>query len=301
MRYKEDAEGNTNVEFDEPGNYTRIIRYHSPEYIVKMIKHIHDKYQVDFISFLDENLMTMNTSSGGTWLKEICRLLKENGLAPEPQYDTNGELTGWKGIHWSGTSHASLCNPEILKTMREAGCSHLVYGYESFAPHVMKTVGKGATVKNNYRSFFWTLESGIRPIPNIIIGFPNEDFDSIRDNMKAWDELGIMVKPHFATPYPGSEWFSVYRESIEQQYGGDLEAFILDLGDASQISAVICHNFNTVELVGLREMMLTRNIRLIDNYEKIWRKNHNIPQEQSSTLVTQKTNTGVLLDQPVQG
>ena len=299
MRYKEDPKGNSNVEFDEPGNYTRIIRYHSPEYIVKMIKHIYDKYQIDFVSFLDENLMTMNTSSGGTWLKDICRLMKENGLAPEPQHDDKGELTGWTGVHWSGTSHASLCNPEILKTMREAGCSHLVYGYESFAPHVMKTVGKGATVKNNYRSFFWTLESGIRPIPNIIIGFPNEDFDSIRDNMLAWDELGIMVKPHFATPYPGSEWFTVYRKSIEEQYGGDLEAFILDLGDASQISAIISHNFNSVELVGLREMMLTRNTRLISNYEQVWRKNHNIPNGQPSTLFTQHTKPEALLDQPV--
>lgn len=301
MRYKEDAEGNSSVEFDEPGNYTRIIRYHSPEYIVKMVKHIYDKYQVDFVGFLDENLMTMNQSSGGTWLKDICRLWKEYDLVPKPQTDEHGELTGWDGVHWSGTSHASLSNPEILKIMRKAGCSHLVYGYESFAPHVMRTIGKGATPKNNFRSFFWTLEADIRPIPNLIIGFPNEDFDSLRDNMKAWDELGIVVKPHFATPYPGSEWFSVYRQSIEEQYGGDLEAFLLDLGDASQISAVISHNFNAVDLVGLREMMLTRNTRLIDRYEQIWRQHHSIPDGQPSTLFAQKTQAKGLIQQPVQG
>ncbi len=289
MRYGEDNAGETTVEFDEPGNYTRIIRYHSPEYIVKMVKHLYDKYQVDFIGFLDENLMTMNQSSGGTWLKEICRLWKEADLAPKPKYNDKGHLTGWSGIYWGGTSHASLCNPEILKIMREAGCSHLVYGYESFAPHVMKTVGKGATPKNNYRSFFWTLEAGIRPIPNLIMGFPVEDFQSIRDNIKAWEELGIVVKPHFATPYPGSEWFSTYRESIEQQYGGNLEDFILDLGDATKITAVISHNFNMVELVGLRQMMLDRNFRSLDAYERIWRKNHDIAPGEPSTLIKQKS------------
>ncbi|MBX3228114.1 MAG: cobalamin-dependent protein [Labilithrix sp.] len=284
MRYVEEEDGTTNVEFDRPGAYTRSIRYHSPEYVVRLAKHAHDKYGVNFITFLDENLMTMDQYSGRVWMKEICRLWKENGL--QPDYLAEGRPLGetWKGVHWSGTSHATLCNPGILKEMRDAGCSHLVYGYESFAPHVMKTIGKGATPKTNIRSFFWTLEAGIRPIPNQIIGFPAEDFESIRLNMEAWKTLGIMVKPFFATPYPGSEWFTVNRASIEQQYGGDLEAFILDLGDATRISAVISVNFNAVELLGLREMMIQWDYRRIDEYEQIWRKNHAIPEGAPSTL-----------------
>ena len=92
-------------------------------------------------------------------------------------------------------------------------------------------------------------------------------------NLEAWKELGIVVKPHFATPYPGSEWFTIYRKKLEEQYGGDLEAFILDLGDASKITGVISKNFSAVELVGLRDMMLNSDHRHIDEYEKIWLKN----------------------------
>ena len=284
MRYEDDGHGGIEIAFDKPGTYTRTIRYHSPEYIVRMVKHVRDKYGVDFIGFLDENLMTMDQSSGRKWLGEICRLWHEYGLAPKYRRDAKGEIVDWTGVHWAGTSHATLCTREILKTMRQAGCSHLVYGYESFAPHVMKTIGKGATPETNVRSFFWTLEAGIRPVPNQIIGFPNEDFDSIRLNMAAWKKLGIVVKPHFATPYPGSEWFAVYRQSILEQYGGDLEAFILDLGDASKISAVISHNFTAVELIGLRDLMLNFDTRKIDEYEKIWRANHRIPDGRPSTL-----------------
>jgi anaerobic magnesium-protoporphyrin IX monomethyl ester cyclase len=284
MRYETDEDGVVQINFDQPGAYSRTSRYHSPEYIVGMVKHCYDKYGINFIGFLDENLMTMDQASGRTWLSEICRLWHENGLAPEYEYDENGDMKSWTGVHWSGTSHATLCNPEILKTMRAAGCSHLVYGYESFAPHVMKLIGKGASPKTNVRSFYWTLEAGIRPIPNQIIGFPNEDFEAIHMNMDAWEELGIVVKPHFATPYPGSEWFTVNREEIAAQYGGDLEAFIEDLGDASKISAIICKNFNAVELLGLREMMLIGDRRQIDLYEQIWRRNHNIPDGAPSTL-----------------
>jgi anaerobic magnesium-protoporphyrin IX monomethyl ester cyclase len=250
-----------------------------------MVKHVHDKYKVDFIAFFDENLMTMDQYSGRTWMKGICNLWHEYGLAPSYIRDAEGTVTGWTGVHWSGTSHATLCTQEILKIMAAAGCSHLVYGYESFSPHVMKTIGKGATPATNIRSFFWTLDAGIRPIPNQIIGFPNEDFASLRDNMNAWKTLGLIVKPHFATPYPGSEWFTVYRQRILDQYDGDLEAFILDLGDASKISAVISKNFNAVELIALRELMIRFDDKRIDEYEKIWRQNHGIRDGEPSTLI----------------
>jgi radical SAM superfamily enzyme YgiQ (UPF0313 family) len=170
--------------------------------------------------------------------------------------------------------------------MRKAGCSHLVYGYESFSPHVMKTIGKGATPEHNIRSFFWTLDAGIRPIPNQIIGFPNEDFESTYQNMDAWKRLGIVVKPFFATPYPGSEWFTVYRDWILQQYDGELEKFLLDLGDATRITAVISHNFNAVELLGLRELMVNFDYKRIRQYEQYWRKAHNLPDSAPSTVFT---------------
>jgi anaerobic magnesium-protoporphyrin IX monomethyl ester cyclase len=285
MRYVTDKNDSTNVEFDVPGTYTRTIRYHSPEYIVRLAKHIYDKYNIDFIGFLDENLMTMDKFSGRTWMKEICRLWHEYDLAPRLD-DTPGAPEGaWRGIHWSGTSHATLVTKDILKVMRDAGCSHLVYGYESFSPHVMKTIGKGATPETNMRSFFWTLEAGIRPIPNQIIGFPNEDFQSIRENMDAWKRLGIVVKPFFATPYPGSEWFAVYRKQIEAQYHNSLEEYLLDLGDATRISGVISHNFNAVELLGLRELMINLDYKRVDEYEALWRRHHNVPDGHPSTLV----------------
>lgn len=283
MRYVTDESGETNVAFDEPGAHTRSIRYHNARYVVDLIKFAHRKYGIDFIVFLDENLMTMDQYSKRTWMKEICNLLISEELAPTCVRDGVPHDENCRGIHWSGTSHATLCNPEILKLMRRAGCSHLVYGYESFSPHVMKTVGKGATPENNIRSFFWTLEAGIRPIPNQIIGFPNEDFQAIYQNMDAWKRLGIVVKPFFATPYPGSEWFTVYRDWILRQYDGDLERYVLDLGDATRITAVISHNFNAVELLGLRELMVSFDYRRIREYEVYWRRAHAIAEGAPST------------------
>jgi radical SAM superfamily enzyme YgiQ (UPF0313 family) len=170
-----------------------------------------------------------------------------------------------------------LAYPEVLQAMKRSGCTYLDYGLESFSDRVLKTVGKGATVKTNERCLKITMDAGIRPIPNQIIGFPDEFFDSLYDNMAFWERIGIMVKPFFATPYPGSEWYYTYKDKILEQYDGDLEAFILDLGDATKITAVICHNFNDVELLGLRELMLQHDVKRIKAYEKKWRKLHGEP------------------------
>ena len=110
----------------------------------------------------------------------------------------------------------------------------------------------------------------IIPVPNIIIGFPEDDFDTIRTTIKYMKKLGIHAKPHFATAYPGSEWYYSYKESIIEQYNGDLEAFVLDLGDASKITATLCHKFSAMELLGLQEIVLKKDLRLLDLAEKHW-------------------------------
>jgi len=274
MEYVEGPEG-PDVTF----GLKRDIRWHSPRYIVNLVKHARERFGVDFIAFLDENLMTMNVSTHGTWLPEICDLWIKDGLQPRCiREGIPHDPATCDGVHWGGTSHATLAKPEVLRRMREAGCTYLDYGLESFSNRILKTVGKGATASSNERGVKITMDAGIRPIPNQIIGFPDEFFDSILDSVHAWERTGIVAKPFFATPYPGSEWFYVYKDRILEQYDGDLEAFLLDLGDATKITAVISANFNPVELLGLRELMVARDVKRIQEYEKVWRRHHGEPR-----------------------
>ena len=107
------------------------------------------------------------------FFQEICEKWIAAGLQPSTRRPDGVEAPPGEepGVYWSGTSHASLHTPEILKLMYEAGCTHLVYGLESFDRTILKNLGKGTTVKNNIDSVGECLKSGIIPIPNIIIGF----------------------------------------------------------------------------------------------------------------------------------
>lgn len=261
MIIEPDKNGENDVRF----TYGRNIRWHSPEYIVNMVKHLVQNYQIDFASFIDENMMTMNSASQNTWLPELCELWIKEGLQPECRkrgvpHDENCR----SGVHWSGTSHATLAKKDILDQMYKAGCSHLVYGIESFDPSILKNLGKGTTQKSNLLAVQTCLDSGINPIPNIILGFPEENFDSIRTTMEGMVQLGIRAKPHFATPYPGSEWYYTYKSSIISQYGGNLEKFIMDLGDASSPTVSISKHFSAMELLGLQIIMANRDFRLLE-------------------------------------
>ena len=240
--------------------YGRNIRYHSPSYIGAMVQELKRKYAVDFCTFLDENLMTMDAASRYQWMPAVCDEWIRRGFAPDAE--------GKGGIHWAGTSHASLYRPSTLHRMRESGCSHLVYGLESFDPGILKRLGKGTTRENNIRAVRETLDAGIAPIPNIILGFPEETFASIRNTITGLQELGIHAKPHFATAYPGSEWYYSYKDSIIEQYAGSLEDYISDLGDATKITATISENFTGMELLGLQEIIAKRDLRLLDLAEK---------------------------------
>ena len=266
MLIEENDQGDKDVVF----TYGRNIRYHSADYIVNMVKHLHDKYDIDFAAFIDENLMTMDVASKGKWLIELCDKWIEAGLQPTCRQKGIQHDEHCKGVHWNGTSHAGLHRPSILKKMHEAGCSHLVYGLESFDPKILRNLGKGSNARKNKESVAVCMASGIKPIPNIIIGFPEESFESIQNTIDALNELGITAKPHFATPYPGSEWYYNYKESILEQYNGDLEAYIMDLGDASKITAVISHEFSAMQLLGLQQIVYYKDKRLLEQAEKHW-------------------------------
>jgi len=249
----------------------RRVRHHNPQYVVDMVKDAKERFDIDFISFLDENFAALARKT--KWFDEFEELWMKAGLQPrciKEKIPHDPETCN--GVHWGAMAHAAVVNLEILKRFKRLGCSYLDYGLESFSDDILKTICKGAKVKDNENAVLTTLKAGIRPIPNQIIGFPDESFSSILANIDAWQRLGIQSFPFFATPYPGCDWYFQFKDRILEQYKGNLEDFLLDLGDATKITAVISNNFTAVELIGLRELMVNRDIKRIEEHEKSVKK-----------------------------
>ena len=48
--------------------HDRVNRWHSARYVVDLVKHAQKKHGVDFVLFMDENLIAMDTASRHKWL-----------------------------------------------------------------------------------------------------------------------------------------------------------------------------------------------------------------------------------------
>lgn len=258
-----------------------VYHYHSTDYIIREIRHaekllwnVEPRGPIDYVAFLDENYITSSDVAGSNRIFEVRDAWIQAGFRPQCIRDgVPHNPENCHGKHVTATSHAGRIRPELLIAMKEMGMAVLDYGIESFSAVNMKETQKGSTPILNIRALRMTNHFGIRPCPNQILGFPTESFTTIRENVAAWKEIGVIVYPFMLTSFPGTYYFTENRKRIAEQYGEDLELFIMDLGDCTKPTATIC-DFTVEELTKLREWMVKGEREAIDKYENVWRKKH---------------------------
>jgi radical SAM superfamily enzyme YgiQ (UPF0313 family) len=108
-----------------------------------------------------------------------------------------------------------MVTKELLLKMKEAGCVSMWYGVESGTQTVLDEMRKGITVEQTIRAFNWTKEVGLKPDPNVVLGFPGETKETAWKTIKLVEKLtpdymGIYT---IATPYPGTPLYDLVKEN----------------------------------------------------------------------------------------
>jgi len=102
----------------------------------------------------------------------------------------------------------------LLRTMKEAGCFAVWFGVESGAQPVLDAMRKGITPAQTIKAFKMAKEAGLMTVAGVVLGFPGETKETIRETVKFIERL----KPgdvgyYIATPYPGTPLYEqVVRE-----------------------------------------------------------------------------------------
>jgi anaerobic magnesium-protoporphyrin IX monomethyl ester cyclase len=247
-----------------------IVRHHSAEYFANYVEHLRKDftkipwdeegngvgYPVDFIATVDENLVAHDAQTRFTWLNDVKdELWKRDLIADCIKNGVPHDPKTCDGPHYGGTSHAGLINEKTLKTLKDIGVTYLDYGLEHWDNKILRNLGKGATAEANKKAIKLTMDAGISPIPNQIIMFPDESWESLNTMLDAWEDTKIVTSPFICTPYPGAEWYIKYKDFILEQYDGSLEAFIEDLEDATKVTALLTKKFTPAEAVGIQSIM----------------------------------------------
>lgn len=165
--------------------WKRHLRWRKVEDVVDEIKECINRYGIKVFRFSDDNM-----ASNRRWTERFCELVKP------------------LGIKWRLSIRVDRLDPPLLKIMKEAGCTEMGLGCESFDPNVLKALNKKIKPEQSLQAISWCHEAGIGARLLMMISTPGETYKkTIEDNFKALDSVrGKFVYLSFKVfmPLPGT-------------------------------------------------------------------------------------------------
>jgi len=117
-------------------------------------------------------------------------------------------------IQWNCGTRVDMITKELLMKMKDAGCISVWFGVESGTQQVLDAMKKGISPDLTIKVLGWVREAGLKPVPNVILGFPGETKKSAWKTIKfiekiAPDDVGFY---NVATPFPGTPMYDMVKE-----------------------------------------------------------------------------------------
>lgn len=115
--------------------------------------------------------------------------------------------TPWE-IKWFCQMRVDKIDDEFLRTMKDAGCYMVSYGFESYNPVVLKSMKKNITPAQIDNVVHLTMKNNISIVGNFIFGDKAETPQSVKETLDYWKanvQTGINFS--YINPYPGTELY----------------------------------------------------------------------------------------------
>ena len=194
------------------------IRYIPVPILMRRIDHLINSYDVGFISFSDENF--------GTDRKWLALFIKEIA-----KRDVLWRVSGMR---------VNTINPDLIKQMKEAGCSCIYYGMESGSQKILNVMEKVTKVEQNYNAVKWMAENDLHTIVQIVIGMPGETSETIAETAQftsyfveqSPDTDPNALSINFAQALPGTPLYETARHKGDiGQSLEDEEKYLIQISD----------------------------------------------------------------------
>ncbi len=171
----------------------RKYRMRSPKNVVDELEFLHKTYGISTFTFCDDAFTVDQPRT-----EALCNEILKRGLK----------------IEWNCGTRVDMLTKELLAKMKEAGCISVWFGVESGSQQVLDAMKKGITPELTTKVFGWVRELGLKPIPNVILGFPSETKESAWKTIKfvekiSPDDVGFY---NVATPFPGTPMYDSVKE-----------------------------------------------------------------------------------------
>lgn len=168
--------------FCNPWQLGKQVRYHSAEYVYKMILDLMDNYGIRDI-YIQDDTFVMNKDN----VMAFCKILIDEKL----------DLT------WACHGRVNHIDKELLQQMKKSGCWQIALGIESGSQKILDNINKGATVEQNYNALKLCEEVGMDVKGLFMIGCFGEDHDTVKETIAFIKKVHITdFHMNFFTPLP---------------------------------------------------------------------------------------------------
>lgn len=166
-------------------------RYRSPENVIKEIKLLKEKYNVNFIEILDDNFALIEERA-----KKICELMIKENL----------------NIKWTvpeGFIRADKVSQDLLRLAKQAGCVDFWFAMESGSQRVLDNIiNKKTSIEQIKETAQIAKKEGFETGAFICIGNFGETEEEILASINLARSLDIdKCQFTIVTPYPGSKLY----------------------------------------------------------------------------------------------
>jgi len=116
-------------------------------------------------------------------------------------------------IAWFCEARVDHVSKKLLEIMKKAGCKQIHYGVETGDPELIKW-GKPQTDLDTIRKTFrWTKETGLWATAHVILGWPDENLETLAKTSKFVAEIDPDgVNWNMLTPYPGTILYEIAKQ-----------------------------------------------------------------------------------------
>ncbi len=168
----------------------RRLRYHSVERVIFEIKELINKYSIEAVYFAEDMFLSDKKRA-----LELTDSLIQNGLH--------------KKVAWMAQVSPNAVDDELLSKMKQAGCVHVEYGFESGSQRMLELMNKKTNVERNKKVSFMTRRNKLRFQGNFIVGYPGEreeDFKKTLSFIKKARPNNVSL--NLFMPLPGTQIYN---------------------------------------------------------------------------------------------
>ena len=165
------------------------VRRRSPENVISELKMLRDRFHFNSMMIHDDCL-----TEDEDWVMRFCKLYKKEGFSQPFVCQSRPDI---------------ICKYEgMIKTLKDAGLTLCIIGFESGSDRILKFLRKGTTVQHNLKAAKICRKYGIKIWANYMLGLPTETEQEQTQTYNMIKKIKpYHCSPAYYTPHPGSDLF----------------------------------------------------------------------------------------------